>query len=416
MENLMSLENEKKRYATLIAKHGLNVQEGQLVNISTEAYHRDFAILVAEACYEQGARLVNIDLSDPRLGRLRILQSKEEYLSYVPEYIGHKYRELVDETAANVKIIGPEYPDILTDLDAKRINTIRLHNHLAVKYFYEEGIGKSKVHWTVVAAATPAWGQKIFPNLNGPEAEQALWEQILKICRADQENCLDLWMTHNTVLQQRAKSLNKLKIKTLHFQGPGTDLKVGLSPKAIFKGGGDISPRGVEFEPNIPTEEVFTTPDYRKTEGKVVATRPFLINGTLIRGLELCFEGGKITSFKAEHGEETFREYLGSDDGAPRLGEVALVGIDSPIYQSGHIFEEILYDENAACHIAIGSAYKFCLDGGATMDKETLESIGCNESTVHTDMMISSEKVSVTAETFTGETVELIKDGSWVSL
>ncbi len=410
----MKLEKEKKRYASLIAKHGINVQEGQFVNISTEAYHRDFAILLAEACYEEGACLVNIDLSDPRLGRLRIQKSKEEHLSYVPEYVGHKYRELVDKTAANVKIIGPEYPDILSDLDAKRINTVRLHNHLAVKYFYQEGIGKSKIHWTVVAAATPAWGQKIFPDLQAPEAEEALWREILKICRADKENCLELWRTHNDVLQQRAKSLSKLKIKHLHFTGPGTDLKVGLSEKAIFKGGGDMSPRGVEFEPNIPTEEVFTTPDYRVTEGCVAATRPFLINGTLIRGLKLEFKKGVITSFTADHGEDTFKEYLDSDEGAPRLGEVALVGIDSPIYKSGHIFEEILYDENAACHIAIGSAYKFCLDGGADMSQDELASIGCNESTVHTDMMISSDKVNVSAETYSGDSIALIENGSWV--
>ena len=205
-----------------------------------------------------------------------------------------------------------------------------------------------------------------------------------------------------------------MKIKELHFTGKGTDLTVGLSENAIFKGGTDESPRGVPFEPNIPTEEVFTTPDYRVTRGRVQTTRPFLINGKLITDLSLEFTDGEISSFSATNGEDTFREYINSDEGSKRLGEVALVGVDSPVYQSGLVYQEILFDENAACHIAVGSAYKFCIDGGDTMTKEELTAIGCNESTVHTDMMISSEEVDVTAKTYSGETVELIKAGKWV--
>jgi aminopeptidase len=409
----MNFQEKLRTYAELLVVHGLNVQKGQIVNISTEVIHRDFAYTIAEVAYEKGARYVNIDLSEPRLAKLRLLQSEEEDLKYVPSYLEPKYRELVDTTAANIRIIGMEDPDLLSEMDPKRINTVRMQQRLALKYFYDEGIGKSKVHWTVAAAATPRWGQKLFPELKEEEANERMWDAIFSACRADKANCLELWQKHNTLLQDRAKMLTEKKIKLLHFKGPGTDLKVGLSERAIFKGGRDMSPRNVEFEPNIPTEEVFTTPDYRVTEGSVQATRPFLVNGKLIENLRLEFKNGSISSIKADSGEETFREYVSSDEGASRLGEVALVGIDSPIFQSGLIFQEILFDENAACHIAVGSAYKFCIEGGDTLTETEAVSIGCNESSVHTDMMISSEEVDCLAETYSGEKIQLINKGCW---
>ena len=402
-------------YAQLIVCHGLNLQKGQIVNISAEVVHRDFAYLVAKTAYEHGARFVNLDLLEPRLARTRLLVAAEEDLSYVPPYVGVKYRDLVDQTAANLKIVGAEDPDLLSDLEPKRVNTVRVHQFLAVKYFYDEGIGKSLVHWTVAAAATPKWAKKVFPALEAETACAKLWDEIFRITRADQQNALELWRVHNQTLQRRAKKLTEMRIKEIHFTGPETDLIVGLSPRAVFKGGGDLSPRGVEFEPNIPTEEVFTTPDWRMTRGKVRATRPFFINGKLICDLRLEFCEGELTTFSAAEGEETFAEYVSSDPGAKRLGEVALVGIDSPVYQSGLVFEEILFDENAACHIAVGSAYKFCLENGALLSDKERQAIGCNESTVHTDMMISSEQVDVTAITYSGETVPLLVRGSWVS-
>lgn len=408
-----NFEKNLSRYAKLLAVHGLNIRPGQIVNISADVIHRELAYLIAVNAYELGAKYVNIDLAEPRLIKDRVLLSKEEDLSYVPEYLSLKYKELVDTTAANIRITGMEDPELLSKLPPKNINTIRKHQRLALQYFYDEGIGKSKVHWTVAAASTPKWGKRIFPKLTEQEAEAALWDAIFKACRADKENCLELWKEHNQKLHERAEKLTKMKIKELHFTGPGTDLRVGLSQKAIFKGGGDLSPRGVEFEPNIPTEEVFTTPDYRTTEGKVKATRPFLINGKLIQGLELEFKNGVISNFEAQDGVETFREYISSDEGAKRLGEVALVGIDSPIYQSGLIFEEILFDENAACHIAIGSAYKFCLEGGDKMTAQDAEACGCNESSVHTDMMISSPEVDCLATCYNGESIKLINKGAW---
>ena len=403
-----------QRYAELLVVHGLNVQPGQLVNVSAEVCHREIAYLVAEKAYEKGAKFVSVDLSEPRLTKARVVRSREEDLAFVPAFVSVKYGELLDQGGANIKIVGPEDPDLLIDLDPKKLNAAQLHVRRALKRFYDEGIGASKVHWTVAAGSTPAWGQRVFPGATAAEAERKLWESILFVCRADREDCLELWQAHNTVLQQRAKVLSEMKIRELSFQGPGTDLRVALSERALFKGGRDVGPHGVEFEPNIPTEEVFTTPDRRGTEGYVRATRPFLVNGTLIKDLKLRFEKGAIVEFSATEGEATFREYISSDEGARYLGEVALVGTDSPIFQTGLVFEEILFDENAACHIAVGSAYKFCVAGSANMTEQELEAIGCNESHVHTDMMISSEEVNVDAMSFAGERTRLIERGRWV--
>ncbi len=403
-----------ERYAELLVVHGLNVQPGQLVNVSAEVCHREIAYLVAEKAYEKGAKFVAVDLSEPRLTRARVLRSSEADLAFVPAFISTKYGEILEAGGANIKIVGPEDPNLLVDLDAKKLNAAQLHVRRALKRFYDEGIGSSKVHWTVAAGSTPAWGQRVFPGTTAAEAERKLWESILFVCRADRPDCLELWHKHNEVLQRRARTMTEMKIRELHFTGPGTDLRVVLSERALFKGGRDMGPHGVEFEPNIPTEEVFTTPDRRGTEGHVRATRPFLINGTLIKDLKLRFEKGAIVEFSAAEGEATFREYISSDEGAKYLGEVALVGIDSPIFQTGLVFEEILFDENAACHIAVGSAYKFCVAGSATMTEQELESIGCNESHVHTDMMISSEEVTVEASTYAGEKKLLIERGKWV--
>lgn len=411
----MHFTEKLQTYAHLLISHGLNVQPGQVVNIAGELCHRELIHYLVEAAYKKGAKYVNVDYIDPQMPRLRALYSSEdEYLKYVPPYIPVKYESFVDEGAAVLRLCGSEAPGALSDLPAQKVNDMQNHFRLSLKKYYNEGVGKNRVQWTVAAAATPAWGKRVFPELSEEKACDALWNEIFKICRADKADCLELWKTHNETLKQRAKKLSDLKMKVLHFTGPETDLKVYLSDKVLFKGGGGHTPKGVEFEANIPTEECFTTPDYRLTEGKVAVTRPVMVNGQLVKGLKIEFTNGVISYFTADEGQDTFSSYIQNDKGASRLGEVALVGIDSPIYQSGRIFEEILFDENAACHIAVGFAYRFCIDGGSEMTPEQLEEIGCNDSRVHTDFMISSDQVDVNAETHSGEKIELIRKGRWI--
>ncbi|MEI8328954.1 MAG: aminopeptidase [Chlamydiia bacterium] len=410
----MHFQDKLHNYANLLITHGLNVQPGQIVNITGEIYHRELLQLLTEAAYKKGAKWVNVDIVDPVLMKIRAEYSLEgSYLEYVPSFIPAKYESFVEEGAAVLYLRGSEFPDALAHLPAEKINTMQNSLRHSLKTYYTEGVGKSKVQWTVASAATPAWAKKVFPELNEKQAFERLWDSIFTICRCDRPNTIELWKIHNAHLQKRAKNLTDMKIQTLHFTGPGTDLKVSLSPKALFKGGGGKTPKGIDFEANIPTEECFTTPDYRSTTGIVTITRPVMVNGQMVKGLKLTFHEGKITFFSAEQGEDTFSAFIQNDPGACRLGEVALVGIDSPIFQTGRIFEEILLDENAACHIAVGFAYRFCIDGGAEMSPEQLEEIGCNDSRVHTDFMISSEQVDVKAQTYQGETIDLIQQGKW---
>lgn len=409
----MDFNTKLKNYAELIVRHGLNIQPGQVLNISAELCHRRLVNLVAEQAYHAGAKLVVADFSDPRIELFRLKHVAEEHLEYVPRYVGIKYSELVDEKAANLRILGMENPDIFSNLDPKRYNISRIARYKAVKYFYDEGIGKSHIHWCLVAAATQLWGQKLFPELGPEEAKMRLWEDIFSICRVDRPDFMEVAAEHNTKLQERARKLTALGIVEIHFVGPGTDLRVGLSDQAVFKGGADTGPYGVQFEPNIPSEECFTTPDWRKTRGVVKATRPFYLNGEVVKDLSMQFENGEIISYSAVSGEKVFSEYIQSDRGAKRLGEVALVGMDSPVYQSGLVFQEILFDENAACHIAIGSAYKFCISSGDSMEEDQLNTIGFNQSSTHTDIMISSEYVDVNATTRTGDKVALLRGGAW---
>lgn len=410
----MDFNTALNRYADLIVSHGARVQPGQKVLIGTEVCHRELAFLIASRAYAVGAAHVILELEEPRMARVRLESSTEEMLEYTPSYLGPKFEELVTDIGAVIRILGPEDPDLLLTQDPRKVNVARMARYNAVKHFYDEGIKKSRVHWTLAAAATPAWGAKVYPEMESSEAERALWKDIFAFCRLDREDYLAAWEEHDQVLNARAEKLNDLKIDSVHFSGPGTDLTVGLSRASIFKGGGDQSPRGVHFEPNIPTEECFTTPDYRRTSGRVAATRPIFVNGNLIRGLWLEFSEGKIADFGCSSGQDTFAEYIDSDEGARRLGELALVGIDSPIFQTGRVYQEILFDENAACHIALGSAYKFCVKGGDSMSEEELAEIGFNESSVHTDLMISSEEVDVVAKTSSGEEVPLLTRGEWV--
>ncbi|MDF2549277.1 MAG: thermophilic metalloprotease family protein [Chlamydiales bacterium] len=410
----MTFQKHLDRYAHLLVSYALNIQPGQILTIVTSPLQTELARLITRHAYAKQAKHVEVIFKDPHLEKARIDSGQD--LSYVSPVMPALTEEILKQKGAYIRIISNEAPDLFKESDPKKVNEMRLAERAALKRFFEEGVSKAGIQWNVAAAASPGWGKRLFPELSGEEAQKRLWEEIFRICRVDHDNYLDLWHEHGLKLNRRCDKLNALKIKTLHFKGAGTDLKVGLSPKAIFKGGTDKTSSGIAFEPNIPTEECFTTPDYRQTEGRARVTRPVLVNGVLVKGLELEFQQGQITALKASEGKSAFLEYMKSDAKSGYLGEVALVGVDSPIFQSGLIFEEILYDENAACHIAIGMAYKFCLEGSQNLTEEQLESLGCNDSQVHLDMMISDESTDVTAELSDGTSILLIQKGAWVNL
>lgn len=401
------------RYADLVATVGMNVQPGQIVAVRGEVIHRELMFRIARRAYQKGASLVQMDLIEPRLGYERIVSSGDDDLDRVSEAQRARFNELVDQRGATCRIVGEEDPLLMSSLDPHRVNRAEIGARRALKRFYDEGISKNIVQWTICAGSTPGWATRVFPDLSPDEAHARLWEEIFRITRVDSPDYLERWEAHNDALSRREQHLNALAIASLHITGPGTDLTVGLSPKARFVGGAKHSVRGALYEANIPTEECFTTPDWRETQGVARVTRPVTINGVLVRDIVLEFDKGTIVRTEASAGKETLDAYLDSDAGARRLGEIALVGIDSPIYQSGLLFEEILFDENAACHFAVGSAYHYCLEGGPEMTKEERDAIGCNDSLVHTDFMISDESVDVEATLRSGEKRVLLKRGVW---
>ena len=273
----------------------------------------------------------------------------------------------------------------------------------------------SRIHWCYAGAASVSWGQKCFPDLRGDQARRRLWEEIFRLCRADRTDGLAAWGRHDEILRNRAASLDALQIDRLRFRGPGTDLSVGLSDRSRFCGGSLSSQRGIRFAPNLPSEEVFTTPDWRRTRGRVRSTRDFHLNGIPVAGLEMEFECGEIQWFRADSGADAFLHHLEQARGGRRLGEVALVGIDSPVYQSGVLFGESLFDENAACHIGLGKAHLSGIADAHRLGAGDFESIGCNvESGIHTDIMISSEEVDVLAIDRRGAERGLLRQGKWV--
>jgi aminopeptidase len=409
----LSFEEKLKMYAKIIVAHGLNIQKDQVLGISGEIIHRDLAMAVAEEAYKKGAKYVSVNLSDPRLERIRILRSPAEHLHYLPGYTEAMIKEIVDENSARLYIDGTDDPETFVGLDPKTVSGMQQARRKAWKYYYDAGIGEAKVHWCIVAGATTSWAKNLFPDMSPAAAYNKLWDNIFKIARADMPDALERVAEHDRMLHVRTKKLNSLKVRTLHFTGKGTDLTVVLSEKARFAGGSSKSALGVNFEPNIPSEEVFTSPDCRLTSGYATVTRPILVNGTLVSGLRLEFDRGALVNFTCKKGQETFAEYLSGDLRSRWLGEVALVGIDSPVFQSGIVFEEILYDENAACHIAIGSGFKFCIDGNKSMTETELAAIGFNDANSHLDMMISDETTDVVATLADGSKITLIKKGEW---
>lgn len=408
-----SFENCMRRYADLIVRQGMNVQPDQEVVVSGEICHREICLLVAEQAYRAGARHVSLEFIDARAEALHARMAPPAGLSFVPKHLAETRNELVESLGAVVRIDGPEDPKAFAGIDPQRISAIQTARRKAREAFYEEGINRGKVQWCVAAGASAGWARELFPEMSEEKALSALWGHLFKIARVDTDNYLERWREHDALLHSRAQKLDAMEIDELHFSGPGTDLRVGLSPLATFGGGSKKSARGELFTANLPTEEVFTTPDARRTQGTVRVTRPVMVNRTMVKDLSITFDNGAVTAFEAGEGREAFAAMLDVDSGARLLGEVALVGIDSPVYQSGVVFQEILLDENASCHVAIGSAYKTKLRGSAEMTAAEFAAAGCNESAVHVDFMISSEQVDVTAHTRTAGSIPLLRSGLW---
>jgi aminopeptidase len=412
----MSLSSEEilRRYARLVVECGWGGRRG-IAGKPVHVYHGVDAyrllLAIAEEAYKQGASRVDYTTWSPRLDALHVTYATDESLTTVPDTWANRWNDLVDVRGATLRIEGVDDPFALARCPADRVSRFETARIEARKRFYSEGLGRNTTPWCLIPLATPDWGRLIFGDV--PDARERLEAALVTVLGLDHDDFIDRWWARGERIARRGQLLDAAGIDRLHFTGPSTDLTIGLTPLARFGGGMHIGD-DIRFFANLPTFENFTTPDWTRTTGVVTMTRPVLINGRNVDGLTVEFAGGRVVAFSATEGEEAFRAMLDADDGAKALGEVALVGIDdSPIYGTGIVFQNTLLDENAACHIAFGRAYVDRLEGGTEMTPDQLRELGCNDSRVHHDCMISDASTSVTAICRDGSRLPIIENGAW---
>jgi aminopeptidase len=386
------------RYAELAVRVGANVQPGQLVDVLARVEHAEVARAVTRAAYRAGARYVDVLYSDQHLRRALIEHVEDEVLSWTPPWLLQRAKQMGNERAAIIALAGDAEIDLLADLPGERVGRARM-KELADENMRQ--INEQLNNWTIIGVPNTGWASQMFGE---PDVER-LWELVEFCVRLDLDDPVEAWRDHIERLERRARRLNELHLDAVRFSGPGTDLTVGLLPESRWQGAESLTAAGLPYVANMPTEEVFTTPDSRRTEGRVRATRPLAMLGSIVRGLELEFEGGRISSVTADEGADVVRGQLASDENARFLGEVALVDGTSRIGKTGLTFFEGLYDENTTCHVAYGGAYAEAVEG------EPGE--GVNVSTVHTDFMVGGPEIDVDGVLADGTVVPLLRQDVW---
>jgi aminopeptidase len=388
--------------ADLAVRLGANVQPGQIVAVSSEPGKEAMARAIAEAAYAAGAKFVDLSVFDVYFKRARALHAERDTLSYVPPWLGERVLALGEERAARISMSGPAAPHALDDVDPELISLDRLPRvPESMKV-----LNDASTNWTIVPCPTPAWASLVFPRLEPPAALDRLWSEIAHVTRLDEPDPVAAWESRLAELKRVSDAVNNLGLDGVHFVGPGTDLTIGLLPSSTWLAAKFQTAGGIEHQPNIPTEEVFTTPDPERVDGVVTSTKPLFTSGTTVTGLKVRFESGRAVQVDAEQGAEVIRGMIDADDGARRLGEVALVDREGRIGPLGTVFFDTLLDENAASHIALGHGYIACL-----ADPEDHKR--ANVSVIHTDFMIGSNEVSVTGLRPNGDEVPLLRDGRW---
>lgn len=408
---MLSFEQKLDRYAELAVKVGANVQPGQILVISAMIDTAEFVRLLVRKAYEAGAKQVIVKYGDETVNRLRFEMAPLESFQEPPKWHAAELEELAANNAAFLTVLSSS-PDLLKGIDPERISTHQCtYGQAMAKYRqYQQA---DKMSWTGVACPSPDWAAKVFPDLPAAEQMKQLWEAIFAAVRADLDHPVEAWEQHIDRLEHKAVALNSKKYKALHFVSPGTDLTVELPEGHIWAQAGSVNEQGTRFVANIPTEEVFTAPSKHGVNGTVSSTKPLSYGGSIIDRFSLTFENGRIVDFHAEEGQDTLERLINMDEGSHYLGEVALVPFHSPISESGILYYTTLYDENASCHLAIGSSYAFNMEGGKTMSSEELASRGMNSSITHVDFMMGSPETNIYGITASGEREAVFLNGDW---
>ncbi|MCO7124968.1 aminopeptidase [Sporolactobacillus shoreicorticis] len=409
MENFETLLDH---YADITVTIGLNVQKNQDVMIFAPIESPEFVRKVARKAYQVGARHVYVDWTDEQLTRLRLDLASQKSLSEFPEWRAHSFQELADQNAAFLYIYSPN-PELLAGIDPQRVAAAQKAAATANKQFTNDK-SSAKVSWTIVSIPTAAWSAKVFPGMEASERTDALWRQIFKITRADKEDPEAAWELHIQSLTDKLNYFNRKRFKKLHYSGPCTQLTIELPTEHLWIGGGMSNDQGTPFQPNIPTEEIFTMPLKTGVNGTVSSTKPLNYGGNLIDNFSVTFKNGRIVDYKAEHGLETLKQIIETDEGSHYLGEVSLVPHHSPISETNLIFYNTLFDENASCHLAIGHGFPFNYRGGRKMSEEALAAAGMNQSLTHVDFMVGSGELNIDGEAADGEMTPIFRKGNWV--
>lgn len=400
-----------RKYAKLIARVGVKIRKGQDVVIQAELDQPEFVEMLTDECYKAGARKVTVEWSHQPLQKYHVRHRSLKTLSTLDDWEVAKLEHYADTLPCRIYLIS-EDPDGLCGINQEKNAKALQARYKVIKPIRDKM--ENKYQWCIAAVPGVKWAKKVFPGERASRAVELLWEAILKTSRVD-EDPEEAWRKHNEDLARRCEYLNSLGIESLEYKSSnGTDFKVGMIPDALFCGGGEYAlGSGNYFNPNIPSEEVFTTPKRGEAEGIVYSTKPLSYRGELIEDFSIRFEGGRAVEVKAKRGEELLKQMISMDEGAAYLGECALVPYDSPIRNSGILFYNTLFDENAACHLALGMGFSNCLKDYEKYTLDECRAKGINDSQIHEDFMIGSEDLSITAHTRDGRDVPILRDGNW---
>lgn len=409
--NEQAFSQALQKYADITVQIGLNLQPGQRLLIGAGIFDYALVRLITASAYRAGARYVEVIWDDEETIHLHLNHAPEDALKEIPDWMPNATLEFLEYGDAYLGIASSN-PDAFADVDPGRLSAYRTAR---LKKFEKVNdlIMRDAINWSVVSSPTKEWAMKVFPGLGEKEAIEQLWQAIFQICRIDQPDPVAAWAGHIADLKKRSTYLNAKRYNALLYKAPGTDLTVGLPERHCWLAAQMRAENGIECIVNMPTEEVFTMPHRDRVDGTVRASRPLVIAGNIVEEFSLTFKNGKITTFDAKKGEDHLRNLIDTDEGSKSIGEVALVPDSSPISQRDHLFYNILFDENAASHIAIGRAYRFTMDGGNAMSEEEFQANGGNFSLTHSDFMVGSNQMDIDGLWDDGSGEAVMRAGEW---
>lgn len=405
-------KNLLKKYAMLAVNTGVNIKKDNILVITSPIETAEFARLIAKEAYNFGAKEVIVHYSDQQLTKIKLENSSLETISDYPSWMAEGYNYYARQGACFISIAASD-PDGLKGVSVEKIGESQKARTTALKEYYDNSMS-NKCRWCVLSVPTLSWAKKVFPNLSDEEALESLWNVIFKTVRVDTKDPIKAWENHNAYLEEKIKFMNNNNFKSVHLKSSnGTDLNIELPEGHIWAGGSEEDVKGIPFNANMPTEEIFTLPKKTGVNGIVYSSKPLSYGGNLIDNFSITFKDGRAIDFTAETGYDILKQMLESDEGAKYLGEVAFVPYNSPISNSKLIFFNTLFDENAACHLAFGRAYESCIKNADKYSEEELEKMGVNNSVIHVDFMIGTSDLEITGINKNGETIKIFSNGNW---